>query len=37
MPEVLIPYTATGFYERGVLLRTSQEPLGLLNAVRKEL
>jgi putative ABC transport system permease protein len=37
MPEVFIPYTVTGFFERGVLVRTAQEPLALLNSVRKEI
>lgn len=37
MPELFIPYTVTGFFERGVLVRTAQEPLSLLNSVRKEI
>ena len=37
LPEAFIPYTVTGFFERGVLVRTAQEPLSLLNAVRKEI
>jgi putative ABC transport system permease protein len=37
MPELFLPYTVTGFGERGVLVRTSVEPMSLLNAVRKEI
>ncbi|HEY3937152.1 MAG TPA: ABC transporter permease, partial [Bryobacteraceae bacterium] len=36
-PEVLVPYTITGFYERGILVRTAVEPLALQNAVRREI
>ena len=37
LPEVFIPYTLTGFYERGVLVRTSGDPLKLQDAVRREI
>jgi putative ABC transport system permease protein len=37
IPEVFIPYTITGSYERGVLVRTAREPLAMLNAVRHEI
>ena len=37
MPEAFIPYTVTGAYERGVLVRTAREPLAMLNAVRSEI
>jgi predicted permease len=37
LPEVLIPYTVTGFYERGILVRTAIEPLALQNSVRREI
>jgi putative ABC transport system permease protein len=37
MPELWIPYTVTGFGERGVLVRTSVDPMSLLGAVRKEI
>jgi putative ABC transport system permease protein len=37
MPEVFIPYTLTGFYERGILVRTAYDPLALQNAVRREI
>jgi putative ABC transport system permease protein len=36
-PEVWIPYTITGMFERGVLVRTASEPLSMLNAVRQEI
>jgi putative ABC transport system permease protein len=37
MPEVLVPYTVTGAFERGILVRTSRAPLPMLNAVRREI
>jgi putative ABC transport system permease protein len=37
LPEVFIPYTVTGSYERGILVRTSADPLLLQNAVRREI
>jgi putative ABC transport system permease protein len=37
MPEAFIPYTVTGAYERGILVRTAREPLAMLNAVRGEI
>jgi putative ABC transport system permease protein len=36
-PEVLVPYTITGGFERGILVRTAGEPTVLLNGVRKEI
>jgi putative ABC transport system permease protein len=36
-PEIWIPYTVTGSAFRGILVRTSQEPLTLLDAVRHEI
>jgi putative ABC transport system permease protein len=36
-PEVLVPYTITGSYERGILVRTGVEPLTLQNSVRREI
>jgi putative ABC transport system permease protein len=36
-PEVFIPYTMTGAFERGILVRTAGEPAALLNSVRKEI
>jgi putative ABC transport system permease protein len=37
LPEVFIPYTLTGFYERGILVRTAVDPLALQNSVRREI
>ena len=37
LPEIWIPYTVTGSAFRGVLVRTSVEPLGMLNAVQREI
>jgi len=37
LPEVFIPYTLTGFYERGILVRTAADPLALQNSVRREI
>ncbi len=37
LPEAFVPYTVTASYERGVLVRTAQEPLTMLNAVRREI
>jgi putative ABC transport system permease protein len=37
IPEVFIPYTLTGFYERGILVRTAVDPLALQNSVRREI
>jgi putative ABC transport system permease protein len=37
LPEVFIPYTITGAYARGILVRTAREPLAMLNAVRREI
>lgn len=36
-PELFVPYTITGAFERGILVRTSREPLTMLNAVRREI
>jgi putative ABC transport system permease protein len=36
-PEVLVPYTITGGFQRGILVRTAGDPAGLLNSVRKEI
>jgi putative ABC transport system permease protein len=36
-PELLLPYTVTGSFERGILVRTAGNPIGLLNAVRREI
>jgi putative ABC transport system permease protein len=37
IPEVFIPYTLTGSYERGILVRTAVDPLTLQNSVRREI
>lgn len=37
MPEIWIPYTVTGSGFRGILVRTAQEPLGMLNTVEHEI
>jgi putative ABC transport system permease protein len=36
-PELLLPYTVTGNFERGILVRTAGNPNGLLNGVRREI
>jgi ABC-type antimicrobial peptide transport system permease subunit len=36
-PEMFAPYTITGAFERGILVRTSAPPLSLLNDVRREI
>jgi putative ABC transport system permease protein len=35
--EMFIPYTVTGAFERGILVRTRSEPEALLNSVRREI
>jgi putative ABC transport system permease protein len=37
MPELFLPYTITGAFERGIMVRTSVPPLSLLNDVRREI
>ena len=37
MPELFVPYTITGAFERGILVRTAVPPLTLLNDVRREI
>jgi putative ABC transport system permease protein len=37
MPEMFVPYTITGAFDRGILVRTSPPPLSLLNDVRREI
>ena len=36
-PEILIPYTITGAFERGILVRTRGNPEALMNSVRREV
>jgi len=37
LPELLVPYTITGQFERGILVRTAGDPAAMLNSVRKEI
>jgi putative ABC transport system permease protein len=37
MPEAFVPYTITGAFERGILVRTATEPMALLQSVRREI
>jgi len=37
MPEMFAPYTITGAFDRGIMVRTSASPLSLLNNVRREI
>jgi putative ABC transport system permease protein len=37
MPEAFIPYTLTGAFQRGILVRTSTDPEPMLNSVRREI
>jgi putative ABC transport system permease protein len=37
MPEAFVPYTITGAFDRGILVRTSSEPLLMLQPVRREV
>lgn len=36
-PEIFIPYTITGSFERGILVRTARAPLAMLDTLRKEI
>ena len=37
LPEAFVPYTITASGERGILVRTSREPMTMLNDVRREI
>jgi predicted permease len=37
LPEVWVPYTVTGSGERGILVRTANDPMLMMNAVRREI
>jgi putative ABC transport system permease protein len=37
LPEMFVPYTVTGAFDRGILVRTSAPPLTMLNNVRREI
>jgi putative ABC transport system permease protein len=36
-PEMMIPYTVTGNFERGILVRTAGNPMPLLDPVRRQI
>jgi putative ABC transport system permease protein len=36
-PEIWVPYTVTGSAFRGILVRTAQEPMTMMNAVQREI
>ena len=36
-PEAFLPYTITGSFARGILVRTAVEPMSLLESVRREI
>jgi putative ABC transport system permease protein len=36
-PEIWIPYTVTGSSFRGIMVRTAQEPMSMMNVVRHEV
>jgi predicted permease len=36
-PDVFVPYTVTGAFNRGILVRTSVPPLALLESVKREI
>jgi putative ABC transport system permease protein len=36
-PEIWVPYTITGSAFRGIMVRTTQDPLSMMNAVRHEI
>jgi putative ABC transport system permease protein len=37
LPEAFIPYTITGNFQRGILVRTAGDPAAMLNTVRSEI
>jgi putative ABC transport system permease protein len=37
MPEIFVPYTITGAFNRAIMVRTSTPPLSLLDEVRREI
>jgi putative ABC transport system permease protein len=37
VPEVFVPYTLTGAFQRGILVRTSKDPNLMLNSVRQQV
>jgi predicted permease len=36
-PELFVPYTTTGAFERGILVRTRGEPAAMLTSVKREI
>jgi len=36
-PGVFLPYTVTGAFDGGILVRTSKDPLGMVNTVQREI
>jgi predicted permease len=36
-PEILVPYTVTGDFERGIMARTAGNPMNLLHSVQREI
>ena len=37
MPEMFVPYTVTGAFDRAVLVKTAGPPMAMLNSVRREI
>ncbi|HEX2445067.1 MAG TPA: ABC transporter permease [Vicinamibacterales bacterium] len=37
MPEAFVPYTTTGVFERGVLVKTATDPAAMVNSIRREI
>ncbi len=37
MPEAFVPYTVTGAFERGILVRTATPPSSMVDAVKREI
>ena len=37
LPEMLIPYTMTGAFDRAILVRTASSPMSLVTALRREI
>jgi putative ABC transport system permease protein len=37
LPQAFVPYTVTGTFQRGLLVRTTADPLAMLSSVRREI
>jgi predicted permease len=37
IPEAIVPYTVTGAYQRGVLVKTARDPLLFVNTLREQI